>query len=163
MPAHKERRELPYSAAQMYDLVADVGRYPEFLPWVAGVRIRSNGETEMIADMIVGFKSLREQFTSRVVKTPKSRICVDYLDGPLKQLHNEWHFTDRPEGGCAIDFSVAFTFRNRLFQQMAGQMFNKALLKMTNAFETRAHAIYGQPSGTSPFSGNSSSSAHSVA
>jgi coenzyme Q-binding protein COQ10 len=94
MPHHHERRHLPHSAEQMYNLVADVARYPEFLPWVSAIRIRKDEEDEMLADMIVGFKSLRETFSSRVVKTPHSSIVVDYLDGPMKHLHNAWTFED---------------------------------------------------------------------
>jgi coenzyme Q-binding protein COQ10 len=167
MPAHKERRTLPFSAAQMYDLVADIRRYPEFLPWVNGMRVRSETDYEAVADMIVGFKSLREQFTSRVVKQPKTRISVDYLDGPLRQLHNEWIFTDLPAeagagAGCTVDFSVAFAFKSRMFQAMAGQMFGRALIKMTQAFEQRAYAIYSPPE-SPPVVGSNNSSATSTA
>ncbi|MEP2988993.1 MAG: type II toxin-antitoxin system RatA family toxin [Parasphingorhabdus sp.] len=161
MPAHRETRDLPYSASQMYALVADVGRYQEFLPWVMGTRIKSDSETEMLADVLVGFKGLREQFTSRVLKTPNLSIDVDYLDGPLKQLHNEWRFRPREDGGCHVDFYVEFTFKNRLFQKIAGQMFTKALNKMTSAFVDRAETIYG--SGFSASSGSNSSSATSAA
>lgn len=161
MPAHRETRELPFSAAQMYALVADVARYEEFLPWVAGTRVRSDSPTEMIADMIVGFKGLREQFTSRVLKQHNRSIQVDYLDGPLKQLHNEWVFRDREGGGSYVDFYVEFTFKNRMFEKMAGQMFAKALHKMTSAFEQRAHDIYGN--NYSGLEGNNNSSATSAA
>ena len=142
MPRHHEIRELPYSAEQMYALVADVGRYNEFLPWVTAVRVRSNSETEMIADLVVGFKGLRERFTSRVHKTPPERIRVDYLEGPLKHLHNEWHFTPT-ETGCSVDFTVEFSFRSSLFEKLAGQVFDKAVRRMTQAFEDRANALYG--------------------
>lgn len=162
MPAHRETRELPHSAAQMYALVADVDRYEEFLPWVVGTRIRSNSDTEMVADVIVGFKGLREQFTSRVVKSSGNRtIEVDYLDGPLKQLHNEWVFRERDGGGSYVDFYVEFTFKNRVFEKLAGQMFSKALHKMTSAFVERAGEVYG--SNYSDVSGSSSSSATSAA
>ncbi|MEP2102373.1 MAG: type II toxin-antitoxin system RatA family toxin [Parasphingorhabdus sp.] len=162
MPAHRETRQLPYSAAQMYALVADVGRYEEFLPWVVGTRIRCDSHTEMVADMIVGFKGLREQFASRVVKDPANRtIEVDYLDGPLKQLHNEWVFRELDGGGSNVDFYVEFTFKNRMFEKLAGQMFAKALHKMTSAFEERAGDIYG--SNYSDVSGSNSSSATSAA
>ena len=150
MPHHHERRSLPHSAAQMYDLVGDVRRYPEFLPWVSAVRIRNDEETEMLADMIVGFKSLRETFTSRVVKTPKSSIMVDYLDGPMKHLHNAWVFEDSPDGGSVVDFTVDFSFRNRVFEAMAGQFFDSALRKMTMAFIERADALYGLEGSNNP-------------
>lgn len=127
----------------MYDLVADIRRYPEFLPWVLGMRVRKETETEAVADMIVGFKSLREQFTSRVVKHPKRHICVDYVDGPLKELHNEWRFEDRGEAGCTIDFEVDFSFRSRIFEALAGQFFESALTRMIVAFEQRADQLYG--------------------
>ena len=143
MPRHSERRALPWLATQMYELVADVSHYPEFLPWVSAVRVRSNSETEMVADLIVGFKGLRENFTSRVIKSPSSRVAVDYVDGPLKFLHNEWHFTDLPDGGSTIDFTVDFAFKSKVFEVLAGQVFERALRKMTDAFVARAEALYG--------------------
>jgi coenzyme Q-binding protein COQ10 len=156
MPGHREKRFLPYSAEQMFDLVADVGRYAEFLPWVTAVRVRSDSDAEMVADLIVGFRSLRERFTSRVGKVRAKTISVDYIDGPLKFLRNDWQFAPAP-GGCTIDFSVEFAFKNRVFEAIAGQMFDAALRKMINAFETRANALYASPSGISK------SSAHSAA
>ena len=143
MPHHHERRSLPHNAAQMYDLVADVRLYPEFLPWVSAIRIRKDDECEMLADMIVGFKSLRETFSSRVVKAPKSSIIVDYLDGPMKHLHNAWSFEDVEGGGSIVEFTVDFSFRNRVFEALAGQFFDSALRKMTTAFVERADALYG--------------------
>ncbi|MGE7204461.1 type II toxin-antitoxin system RatA family toxin [Sphingomonas sp. NPDC019816] len=152
MPKHSETRHLPYTPEQMFDLVADVARYPEFLPWVLGMRVRSNSDTETVADMIVGFKGLRETFTSRVAKTRPEAIDVDYLDGPLKYLRNTWRF--RPEGqGCAVDFTVDFAFKNRVFEMLAGQVFGTALRRMIGAFEDRAAKLYG----------SSSSSANSAA
>ena len=143
MPHHHERRSLPHSAEQMYDLVADMGHYPEFLPWVSAIRIRKDTESEMLADMIVGFKSLRETFSSRVVKIPKTSIIVDYLDGPMKHLHNAWTFEDVEGGGSIVDFTVDFSFRNRVFEALAGQFFDSALRKMTTAFIERADVLYG--------------------
>lgn len=142
----------------MFDLVADVGRYGEFLPWVAAVRVRSDSATESVADLIVGFKALRETFTSRVVKQRPNEVHVDYIDGPLKYLHNDWLFRPDGAGGCLVDFSVDFAFRNRLFEALAGQMFDAALRKMIGAFEARAEALYGAGA-----SGISKSSAHSAA
>jgi coenzyme Q-binding protein COQ10 len=141
MPHHHERRALPYSAAQMYDLVSDVRRYPEFLPWVAAVRIKSDNEAEMMADLVVGFKALKESFSSRVLKTPKSKIVVDYLDGPMRHLHNQWLF-EEDGSGCIVDFTVDFAFQNRLFEALAGQYFNTAIRKMTDAFIDRAGVLY---------------------
>ena len=159
MPKHAETRHLPYTPEQMFDLVADVGRYAEFLPWVSAMRVRSNSETETLADMIVGFKGLRETFTSRVQKTRPTEILVDYVDGPLKYLRNEWRF--RPEEqGCAVDFTVDFAFKNRMFELIAGQVFGAALRKMIGAFEERAAVLYGPSSASG---GSSSSSAHSAA
>ena len=92
MPRHSETRHLPYSPEQLFDLVADVARYDEFLPWVVAVRVRSSSETETVADLVVGFNAFKERFTSRVTKQRPSHICVDYIEGPLKYLKNEWRF-----------------------------------------------------------------------
>lgn len=127
----------------MFDLVADVARYGEFLPWVSAVRIRSDSDTEMLADLIVGFKGLRENFTSKVRKSRPDHITVDYIDGPLRHLHNEWRFADLPEGGSTVDFMVDFAFKSRVFEALAGQVFERALNKMTDAFVGRAEALYG--------------------
>lgn len=157
MPRHSESRTLPYTPEQMFDLVADVGRYQEFLPWVAATRVRSDSGTEMVADLVVGFRSIKETFTSRVNKQRPERIEIDYVEGPLKYLHNSWRFLSDGEGGTRIDFCVDFAFRNRLFETLAGQMFDRALRRMINAFEERAHQLYGAESGIR------SSSAHSAA
>ncbi|HJO66440.1 type II toxin-antitoxin system RatA family toxin [Sphingomonas sanguinis] len=145
MPKHSETRHLPYTPEQMFDLVADVARYPEFLPWVSAMRVRSDTPTETVADMIVGFKGLRETFTSRVTKARPESIDVEYLDGPLKYLRNNWRF--RPEEqGCAVDFTVDFAFKNRVFEMLAGQVFGTALRRMIGAFEDRAAKLYGSNS-----------------
>jgi coenzyme Q-binding protein COQ10 len=143
MPRHSETRHLPYTPEQLFDLVADVGSYDEFLPWVVAVRIRSSSETETIADLIVGFSAFKERFTSKVVKQRPEKICVDYVEGPLKYLHNEWTFERAPDGGTNVHFSVDFAFNSRLFETLAGQMFDRALRRMTGAFEQRAAALYG--------------------
>lgn len=153
MPGIRETRRLPYGAEQMFDLVADVARYPEFLPWIVATRVRSNDGSEMIADMLVGFKALREKFTSRVLLNRPGRLEVIYVDGPMRDLDNVWRFRDLPEGGCEIDFHVEFAFKNKMFEMLAGQYFDRAFRKMVAAFETRANELYG----------NSSSSAQSVA
>lgn len=142
MPGIHEVRRMPYSAEQMFDLVADVARYHEFLPWVVGTRVRSNSDTEMIADLLVGFNALREKFTSRVIKQRATRIEVIYLDGPMRDLDNVWQFRE-VEGGCEVDFMVKFTFRNAMFEKLAGQYFDRAFRKMVGAFENRAEALYG--------------------
>ena len=146
MPRHSEHRRLPYSPEQLFDLVADVKRYDEFLPWVSAVRVRSSSETEMVADLIVGFGAFRERFTSRVKKQRPSAITVDYIEGPLKFLHNEWRFEPAADGGTDLHFTVDFAFRSRIFEAVAGQVFERALRKMTNAFEQRAAALYGSSS-----------------
>lgn len=134
-------------------MVADVGRYSEFLPWVVAVRVRSNSETEMVADLLIGFKSLREKFTSKVIKRRPDFIEVHYLDGPMRDLDNRWHFRPLEGGGCEVDFCVDFTFKSRVFEALAGQYFDRAFRRMVAAFEARADVLYG----------SNSSSAQSVA
>lgn len=154
MPRHTEKRFLPYTPEQLFDLVSDVGHYQDFLPWVAATRIREDNETEMVADLIVGFGALKETFTSRVNKDRPGQIDIDYIEGPLKYLHNNWKFRAAP-GGTEVDFCVDFAFRNRLFEALAGTMFDRALRRMIGAFEARAAILYGE--------GSSSSSAQSAA
>ncbi|QMW24282.1 type II toxin-antitoxin system RatA family toxin [Sandaracinobacteroides saxicola] len=153
MPRHSETRTLPWTPEQLFDLVADVKRYPEFLPWVAATRIRSNDGAVMLADMSVGFRQLRETFTSRVALEPKSAIRVEYINGPLKFLRNDWRFEAGDDGGCRLSFDVAFEFKSKLFERLAGAFFHEALKRMVASFEARAVALYG----------SSSSSATSVA
>ena len=143
MPRHSETRHLPYTPEQLFDLVADVARYDEFLPWVVAVRVRSSSERETVADLVVGFSAFKERFTSRVVKERPGKICVDYVEGPLKYLHNEWTFERAADGGTNLHFSVDFAFRSRVFEALAGQMFDRALRRMTGAFERRAASLYG--------------------
>jgi coenzyme Q-binding protein COQ10 len=143
MPRHSETRHLPYTPQQLFEMVADVARYDEFLPWVVAVRVRSSSETETVADLIVGFNAFKERFASRVTKQRPNAITVDYLEGPLKYLKNEWRFEAAPEGGTNLFFSVDFAFKSRLFETLAGQMFDRALRRMTGAFETRAAELYG--------------------
>jgi coenzyme Q-binding protein COQ10 len=143
MPRHSEARHLPYTPEQLFDLVADVQHYNEFLPWVVAVRVRSSSEKETIADLVVGFNAFKELFTSKVTKDRPERICVDYIEGPLKYLHNEWRFERAPDGGTIVHFSVDFAFKSRLFESLAGAMFDRALRRMITAFEQRAAALYG--------------------
>ena len=143
MPGIHEVRRMPYSAEQMFDLVADVARYGEFLPWVVATRVRSNNESEMVADMLVGFKALREKFTSRVAKHRPDGLTVHYIDGPMRDLDNRWGFRAIGEAECEVDFKVTFTFRNAMFERLAGQYFDRAFRKMVEAFETRAAELYG--------------------
>ncbi len=168
MPRHSETRQLPYTPEQMFDLVADVARYGEFLPWIAAVRVRENSATEMVADLVVGFKGISERFTSKVTKVRPVSIHVDYIDGPLRHLTNDWAFRPDGQGGTLVDFTVDFAFKSRLFEMLAGQVFDRALRKMIGAFETRASELYAAGaakasslSGNGP--GSNSSSAHSAA
>ncbi|MCJ2186314.1 type II toxin-antitoxin system RatA family toxin [Novosphingobium beihaiensis] len=138
-----EVHRLPYSAEQMFDLVADVGRYQEFLPWVVATRVKSDNGHEMIADMLVGFKALREKFTSRVERQRPREIRVHYVDGPMRDLDNVWTFHPVSSTACDVEFDVQFSFRNVLFEKLAGQYFDKAFRKMVAAFETRAAELYG--------------------
>lgn len=130
----------------MFDLVADVGHYPQFLPWVIATRVNSDSETELMADMLVGFSAFREKFTSRVIKRRPEEIRVHYIDGPLRDLDNVWLFKQHEVSGCEVDFSVEFSFRNAMMEKMAGQYFDKAFRKMVGAFEKRAEVLYGRSS-----------------
>ena len=147
MPTHSETRALPYSARQMYDLVADVSRYPEFLPWCAAARIRSTtqqGATEVVlADLVISFKVFRERFGSRVVLDPTIlKIDTEYLDGPFRHMISNWAFRDT-DAGCEVDFFVDFEFRNAILQSVIGVVFNDAMQRIVRAFERRADALYG--------------------
>ena len=152
MPTHAEKRVLPYAPDKLFDLVADVEKYPEFLPWCLGARIRKREPELLIADLIIGFKMVRERFTSRVaLDREKTRIDVTYTDGPFKYLNNHWIFLPEtlPDGGegCLIDFYVDFEFRSALLQKLISVLFNEAVRRMVGAFETRAHALYGEAAG----------------
>jgi coenzyme Q-binding protein COQ10 len=165
MPRHTDTRNLPYTPEQLFDLVADVKSYREFLPWVAAVRVRSDSPTLMVADLVVGFGALKETFTSRVEKQRPTSILTDYIEGPLKYLHNSWRFRPDGNGGTDLDFCVDFAFKSRIFESLAGQMFDRALRRMIQAFETRAHQLYGEgaAAASSSDTGISSSSAQSAA
>ena len=145
MPSIREVRRLPYSAEQMFDLVADVGNYPKFLPWVIATRVKSDSDTSMTADMVVGFKAIREKFTSSVEKARPHSIRVQYVDGPLRDLDNRWQFRPIDNHSCEIDFCVEFAFKSRIFEALAGQYLDRAFRKMVAAFEARATELYGQP------------------
>ena len=149
MPTHAERRRLPYRAEQLFDLVADVERYPEFLPWCLGARIRERSNNTITADLLIGFKMVRERFTSRVILEPPGVIDVSYAEGPFRYLTNHWSFEPQPDGGCIIDFYVDFEFRSRMLQKIIEVLFNEAVKRMVSAFETRARKLYGDPAGGS--------------
>jgi coenzyme Q-binding protein COQ10 len=144
MPTFAERKTVPYRPDQLFDLVADVGRYPEFLPWCVGARVRSRSETELVADLAIGFGPLRESFTSRVSLQRPQRIRVRYENGPFRYLNNQWLFAPHPRG-CAVDFFVDFEFQSRLLRAAMSVVFNEAVRRMVNAFERRARVIYGPP------------------
>ena len=149
MPTHSETRPLPWTAQQMYDLVADVERYPEFLPWNAAARIRSrrpgeDGSEVLEADLVISFKVFRERFGSRVVLWPEAmKIDTEYLDGPFKFMRSNWAFRDRPEGGSDVAFFVDFEFRNPILQRIIGVVFGEAMARIVRAFEKRAADLYG--------------------
>ena len=145
MPTHAEKRILPYTPDQLFDLVADVERYPEFLPWAVACRIRKREGDVFFADLVIGFKMVRERFTSRVaLDRAAKRIDVSYSEGPFKYLNNHWIFSPAPEGGTEIDFYVDFEFRSKLLQGIMGALFNEAVKLMVGAFEKRAGDLYGQ-------------------
>ena len=145
MPTHAEHKLVPYSPEQLFDLVADVGNYPRFLPWCAGARVHTRTETELVADLTIGFGPFRESFTSRVALDRPRQVGVSYENGPFRYLNNQWGFRPDPRG-CRVDFFVDFEFRNRLLQNAIGLVFNQAVHRMVNAFLRRARDVYGPPS-----------------
>lgn len=144
MATHAERRALPYTPQQMYALVADIDRYPEFLPWCIAARvIRRDGDV-IYSDMVIGFKMFRERFSSKVTLSPPDSIQVDYIKGPMRYLNNHWRFEPH-ESGCVIDFYVDFEFHSAILQGAIGLLFNEAARRMVSAFEARARQLYGTP------------------
>ena len=147
MKIHTERKILPFTPEQIFELVGDVAKYPEFLPWCTGARIRERQETAtgevMVADLMIGFKMVRERFTSRVtLNRPELRIDVDYINGPFKHLKNHWTFSATPSGQCQIDFHLEFEFSSVMLQKLIGVLFHEAVRRMVAAFEARAHKLY---------------------
>ncbi|UAB90556.1 type II toxin-antitoxin system RatA family toxin [Ruegeria sp. SCSIO 43209] len=147
MPTHSETRPLPYTAQQMYDLVADVAKYPEFLPWCAAARIRRTYQAGdgkvMEADLVISFKVFRERFGSRVTLFDElKRIDTEYLDGPFKYMRSDWEFEDTVDG-CNVSFHVDFEFKNAVLQGIIGVVFNEAMHRIVRAFEQRAAVLYG--------------------
>lgn len=148
MTTHAEKRVVPYTSKQMFDLVADIAKYPEFLPWCAAARIRSThteGDAQIVeGDLIISFKVFREKFGSRVVlREAEPAIEVSYLEGPFKHMNNHWKFKDLPQGGCEIDFLVDFEFKSRTLQALIGLVFDEAMRRVVAAFEARAAQLYG--------------------
>lgn len=145
MPSHAERRPLPFAPELLFDLVADVARYPEFLPWCVATRVRKGGTDEGFeADMTIGFKVFRESFLSRIKLDRPNRIDVNYVYGPFKYLTNKWIFEPQPNGHCIIDFHVDFEFRSHLLERLIGSVFTEAVHRMVSAFEKRAYDLHGR-------------------
>ena len=148
MPTHAEKRLLHHTPEQMFDLVADIGKYPDFLPWCVAIRIRERGLEDgadmQVADMVIGFKMFREEFSTKVLCQRPGRIDVTYFDGPFKYLNNHWNFESSIDGGCMIDFYVDFEFKSRIFQAAIGAVFNEAVKRMIHAFEKHADELYGE-------------------
>jgi coenzyme Q-binding protein COQ10 len=144
MPTHVEERVLHYTPEQLFELVADIERYPEFLPWCVGARIKERQAGLIVADLIIGFRMFRERFTSRVSLDRPRRIDVTYADGPFRYLNNHWTFTADVEG-CRVGFFVDFEFRSRLLQKVIEVLFSEAVRRMVGAFERRARDLYGAP------------------
>jgi coenzyme Q-binding protein COQ10 len=148
MPHYITTRSLRHSADQMFDLVADVERYPQFVPMCDSLRIRRrttgvNGSEVLLADMAIGYKMIRENFTSRVALDREARkILVEYVDGPFSHLENRWSFVSTP-AGCDVTFDIDYAFRSRTFQTLVGVVFDTVVRKMVEAFEKRADAVYG--------------------
>jgi coenzyme Q-binding protein COQ10 len=142
MTTHSEKRVLAHRPEQLFELVADVQRYPEFLPWCVAARVRSKTEEMLIADLIIGFQMFRESFTSYVkMDRDTLSIEVEYAEGPFKYLTNKWQFIEHPDG-CVIDFYVDFEFKSRLLQTVIESLFTEAVKRMVRAFETRANSLY---------------------
>ncbi len=143
MPKHKEKRVLPYTPEQMFDLVAAVDRYPEFLPWCISSRITKREGNVFHADIVVGYKMMRERFTSRVTALKPDHIQVEYLRGPMKHMSNHWRFIEQEDGSTLIDFYVDFEFKSPLLRSLMGVFFNEIIKRMVSAFEERARELYG--------------------
>jgi len=144
MPTHAEKRVLSYTPEQLFALVADIERYPEFLPWCLAARVKERRADLIVADLVIGFRMFRERFTSRVALDPPRRIDVTYAEGPFRRLTNRWVFEPVP-GGCRIDFYVDFEFRSRVLQKLIEVLFSEAVRRMVGAFEKRARDLYGVP------------------
>ncbi len=141
MPRHAEQRLLPHTPEQLFDLVADVERYPEFLPWCVATRLSNKRDDGFLAEMVIGFKMFRERYVSRVDLDRPNRIDVSHFKGPFKHLRNHWIF-EPAEGGCLVDFSVDFEFRSKLLDRMIGDVFHEAVRVLVTSFEKRADQLY---------------------
>ncbi len=153
MPSFRTTRKVAHPAARMFDLVADVEKYPGFLPLCQGLTVRRratlpDGREVLVADMRVGFKAIRESFTSRVTLDRASNVIVaEYIDGPFRSLENRWTFRDRPPGdgsaGCTVEFFITYEFKSRMLGLLMGSMFEGAFSRFAEAFEERADKVYG--------------------
>ena len=151
MPSFNSRRRVSHTASQMFDLVADVERYPEFVPLCSALKVRQrtpnpDGTEIVIADMTVSFKLVRENFTTRVtLDRPNLKILVEYLRGPFSNLENRWTFEPRPDNACEVGFFLSYEFKSRMLAMLMGTMFDTAFQRFAAAFEKRADVIYGRP------------------
>jgi coenzyme Q-binding protein COQ10 len=149
MPEYRTTRRVAHSVERMFDLVADVERYPEFVPFCEMLHVRGRrreGDKEvLVADMAVGYKLVRESFTSKVtLDRPALEIRADYLDGPFRSMENSWTFAALPEGGCEISFCIVYEFRSRALAVLMGALFDRVFRTFATAFEKRADQLYGQ-------------------
>ncbi|HTB45545.1 MAG TPA: type II toxin-antitoxin system RatA family toxin [Acetobacteraceae bacterium] len=144
MPTHAERQVIPYRPDQLFDLVADVAKYPQFLPWCVAARVRHRTEHELLADMTIGFGPFRETFATRDTLDRPRTVKVRYETGPFRYLNNEWNFLPHPDG-TEVAFFVDFEFRSRILQAAIGVVFNEAVRRMVKAFQKRARDVYGPP------------------
>lgn len=155
MPSFRTIRRVAHVPSDMFDLVADVDKYPEFVPLCAALRVRrregkDDGRSVIVADMTVAYKMFRETFASRVtLDRPKLKIIVEYLDGPFSHLENRWTFRDDGKGGCVVEFFIDYAFRSRTLGFLMGTMFDAAFRRFAEAFERRADAVYGKPAAVS--------------
>jgi coenzyme Q-binding protein COQ10 len=141
MPQFRDQRILPYTAEQVFDLVADIGKYPEFLPWCVGARIVKREGNVVTADLDIGFKLIQETFTSRVTLDRPGHIHVDYVAGPMRTMTNDWTFQELPDGRCSVGITNQFEFKSRSFQLLAGALFAEIARHMVGAFEQRARRV----------------------
>ena len=140
---HEERRIIKHTPNNLFNLVADVKKYPEFLPWCLGARIKKANSISFEADLIIGFKIYKEIYSSKItLDKKKKKIIVDYKDGPFEYLQNYWIFKENPDG-CEIEFMVDFKFKSIFLQTLMETLFNEAVKKMVKAFENRADKLYG--------------------
>ena len=141
MPRHAEKRVLPYAPGDLFDLVARVEDYPQFLPWCLATRVRKREDHGFDADMTIGFKVFREAFTTRVDLDRPHDIKVSYKYGPFRNLSNHWQFVPNEDGTTTVDFEVNFQFRSRIFERLIGGVFTEAVHRMVSAFEKRAAQV----------------------